>query len=116
MKSVSRSVFREGGFGPCSLYLDFVSVPVKIYLGNPYTIRKLLFRSFFRFFPFSPCFSFGQKNRFAKSTEFSRRGGKARYVTMQPWVGVTTFYEKVIKLERRFINNDSRSFRQTKKN
>jgi hypothetical protein len=46
MKSVSRSLFWEGGFGPCSLYFIIHSVPIKNYLGNPYTVRKISLSSF----------------------------------------------------------------------
>ncbi len=58
--------------------LDFVSVLVKIYLGNPYTIRKLLFRSFIWFHPFSTCFSFSPKKHVSQNQLNSvGRGGKA---------------------------------------
>ena len=40
------SVFWEGGFGPRSFHLVFRSVLIKIYLGNPYTVRKISLSSF----------------------------------------------------------------------
>ena len=45
-KSQSVSLSGGGGVGPCSLYLGFGSVNVKIYIGNPYTIRKISSSSF----------------------------------------------------------------------
>jgi hypothetical protein len=53
--------FLGGGFGPCSFHLDFWYVLIKIYLGNPYTVGKLMFRSFIWVSPFFTCFSFWRK-------------------------------------------------------
>jgi hypothetical protein len=73
---VSRSVSQEGGFGPSSFYLNFHSVLVKIYLGKPYTIRKLLFCSFIGFLHFSLAFLFCQKKCFEKKMNpVSLKGG-----------------------------------------
>jgi hypothetical protein len=46
MKSVSLSVFQEGGYGPRSFHLGFRCVLIKIYLGKPYIVRKISFSSF----------------------------------------------------------------------
>jgi hypothetical protein len=34
------SVFREGGFGPCSFHFGFRSVLIKIYISKPYNVRN----------------------------------------------------------------------------
>ena len=60
MKSVSRSVFWEGRFGPCSLYFIWKDL-IK------------LFQSVF--FIFVMGFFFEEIFHFAKTTEFSRKGG-----------------------------------------
>ena len=62
MKSVSRSVLWEGGFGPCSLNFIFHSVPIKIYLGNQYTVRKILLSSFRVFASFLLWDSFSRRH------------------------------------------------------
>ena len=70
--SVGQS-FGRGGFGPRSFHLVFYSVQIKIYLGKPYTIRKISLSSFrvLSSFLLYMGFFFEEIFHFAKTTEFS---------------------------------------------
>ncbi len=116
MKSVSRSVFWGGGFSPCSLYFIFQSVPKKIYLGNPYTIRKILlssFRVFSSFFGMG--FFFEEIFHFPKTTEFSRKGSwrtvKDDKYTLQEGealrMNVTRKQDGFFHMERKRLSQDN---------
>ncbi len=41
-----QSVPGKGGFSPCSFHLVVCYVPIKVYLGNLFTTKKILFCSF----------------------------------------------------------------------